>query len=58
MMGIFIVWQIGFLLAYNAMSMLDEAIDRRTEAEFLEKNTFRTVFSAFDWRLNDLSARP
>ena len=28
------------------------------EAEFLEKNTFRMTFSAFDWRLNDLNARP
>lgn len=29
-----------------------------SEAEFLEKNTFRMTFSAFDWRLNDLNARP
>ena len=29
-----------------------------SEAEFLEKNTLRMTFSAFDWRLNDLSARP
>jgi hypothetical protein len=29
-----------------------------SEAEFLEKNQFRTTFSAFDWRLNDLGARP
>ena len=28
------------------------------EAEFLEKNEFSMIFSAFDWRLNDLSARP
>ena len=29
-----------------------------SEAEFLEKNDFRMVFSAFDWRLNDLGNRP
>jgi hypothetical protein len=29
----------------------------RAEAEFLEKNQFRTVFHTFDWRLNDLSSR-
>ena len=29
-----------------------------SEAEFLEKNAFRMVFHAFDWRLNDLSNRP
>jgi hypothetical protein len=27
------------------------------EAEFLEKNAFKMQFHAFDWRLNDLSAR-
>ena len=27
------------------------------ESEFLEKNEFRMVFHAFDWRLNDLSSR-
>jgi hypothetical protein len=30
----------------------------RSEAEFLEQNTFRMVFQDFDWRLNDLSNRP
>jgi Protein of unknown function, DUF547 len=30
----------------------------RSEAEFLEKNTFRMTFSVFDWRLNDLGTRP
>jgi Protein of unknown function, DUF547. len=29
-----------------------------SEAEFLEKNNFRMVFSPFDWRLNDLGNRP
>jgi hypothetical protein len=29
-----------------------------SEAEFLEKNTFKMVFRKFDWRLNDLSNRP
>lgn len=29
-----------------------------TEAEFLEKNSFKVVFHKFDWRLNDLSNRP
>src|SRR6266511_950481 len=29
-----------------------------SEAEFLEKNTFKMVFHQFDWRLNDLSNRP
>jgi hypothetical protein len=29
-----------------------------TEAEFLEKNTFKVIFHTFDWRLNDLSNRP
>jgi hypothetical protein len=29
-----------------------------TEAQFLEKNTFKMVFHQFDWRLNDLSNRP
>ena len=29
-----------------------------SEAEFLEKNEFRLTFGAFDWRLNDLGARP
>jgi len=29
-----------------------------SEAEFLEKNDFKMVFSAFDWRLNDLGNRP
>jgi Protein of unknown function, DUF547 len=29
-----------------------------SEAEFLEKNTFKVVFHEFDWRLNDLSNRP
>ena len=29
-----------------------------SEAEFLEKNTFRMTFNTFDWRLNDLNARP
>lgn len=29
-----------------------------SEAEFLEKNTFKMVFQEFDWRLNDLSNRP
>ena len=33
-------------------------LDRRSEAEFLEKNTFNVVFHPFDWRLNDLSNRP
>ena len=28
------------------------------EAEFLEKNAFRMAFTEFDWRLNDLNARP
>jgi hypothetical protein len=28
------------------------------EADFLEKNGFRVTFSEFDWRLNDLNARP
>ena len=28
-----------------------------SEAELLEKNTFRMTFQDFDWRLNDLSAR-
>jgi hypothetical protein len=28
------------------------------EAEFLRRNQFRMAFSPFDWRLNDLSARP
>lgn len=28
------------------------------EADFLEKNGFRVAFSEFDWRLNDLNARP
>jgi hypothetical protein len=27
------------------------------EAEFLRKNTFRMVFSDFDWKLNDLTGR-
>ena len=42
----------------RAILGLIEPYLRRTEAEFLEKNTFRMVFSTFDWRLNDLSARP
>jgi hypothetical protein len=29
-----------------------------SEAEFLEKNDFKMVFSPFDWRLNDLGNRP
>jgi hypothetical protein len=29
-----------------------------SEAEFLEKNSFKLVFHNFDWRLNDLSNRP
>ena len=29
-----------------------------SEAEFLEQNQFRLTFGAFDWRLNDLGARP
>ncbi|MGQ0733967.1 MAG: DUF547 domain-containing protein [Acidobacteriota bacterium] len=29
-----------------------------SEAESLEKNTFRLEFADFDWRLNDLGARP
>jgi Protein of unknown function, DUF547 len=29
-----------------------------SEAEFLEKNSFKVVFHDFDWRLNDLSNRP
>jgi len=29
-----------------------------SEAEFLEKNAFRMTFNTFDWRLNDLNARP
>ena len=29
-----------------------------SEAELLEKNTFRLTFQEFDWRLNDLSNRP
>jgi Protein of unknown function, DUF547 len=29
-----------------------------SEAEYLEKNEFRMVFSPFDWRLNDLGNRP
>jgi len=29
-----------------------------SEAEFLEKNTFKVAFHKFDWRLNDLSNRP
>jgi hypothetical protein len=29
-----------------------------TEAAFLERNQFRMSFSPFDWRLNDLGARP
>jgi hypothetical protein len=29
-----------------------------SEAEFLEKNDFRMIFSPFDWRLNDLGNRP
>ena len=28
-----------------------------SEAEFLDKNTFRMTFQEFDWRLNDLSTR-
>jgi hypothetical protein len=28
-----------------------------SEAELLEKNTFRMTFQEFDWRLNDLSTR-
>jgi hypothetical protein len=28
------------------------------EADFLEKNAFRVTFRDFDWRLNDLNARP
>jgi hypothetical protein len=28
------------------------------EAEFLDKNGFTMAFSTFDWRLNDLNARP
>jgi hypothetical protein len=28
------------------------------EVEFLEKNAFRMRFAEFDWRLNDLNARP
>ena len=28
-----------------------------TEAEYLQKNTFRMIFSDFDWKLNDLTGR-
>lgn len=30
----------------------------RSEAEYLEMNTFKMIFSPFDWRLNDLGNRP
>jgi hypothetical protein len=30
----------------------------RSEAEYLETNTFKMIFSPFDWRLNDLGNRP